>query len=82
MLMMMRSICASSKFDLKAGVPRYSGARLPTRTDARVDEGRNSKSVDGRTKGKRLGKRKHPWEKFLVLPRPLAFCLVWGLPPF
>ena len=56
------SICASSKFDLKADVPRYPGARLPTRMDARA----NGKTTDRRAPTGKDGRI--TWENFVLGP--------------
>ena len=53
---------ARAKFDLKAGVPRYSGARLPTRTDARA----NGKTTDRRAPTGKDGRI--TWENFVLGP--------------
>merc|ERR1719409_205413 len=56
------NLLVSSKFDLKAGVPRYSGARLPTRMDARA----NGKTTDRRAPTGNDGRI--TWENFVLGP--------------
>jgi len=56
------NLLVSSKFDLKAGVPRYSGARLPTRMDARA----NGKTTDRRAPTGKDGRI--TWENFVLGP--------------
>ena len=77
------SICASSKFDLKAGVPRYPGARLPTQMDARVDGRTTDRRASTETKGSfPTGNDGRIRGKISSSSSASAFCLVWGLPPF